>query len=344
MFLEILGWIFLIVIAVVAFFGWKIFRFYKRHANSDLSVAMSVLPAHDMELEPSNIEEWRERERLKFSESELKKIGAKHLGYFCVYNGYAIIRLSMWNFKNKATAVIYEACSTLDEENVTYIIDVVSRVEDGSVCLTTNPTVSYTERPKNHIAVYSETNSVIELLRAIKSAVPEGKILKKTTEPLDFFIECYQDTTVYAWKKEQLESNQTQQTLASVGVKITDELMEELVEIGITHSVEVHVDRARKKLAKHSKMNAEKWEKIREKIIIVNEEMNVDYIMDAVYQAIGEPTALQEKALEGFQITTEKMTDPIAAFQMLAQSLNLSVKRLVKFDEPIRTEIYLPIS
>ena len=81
MFLEILGIIFLVVICVVGFFAWKIYRFARAQANSDIATAISVLPSQEMELEPSNPGEWKEKERLEFTESELKRIGASHVGY-----------------------------------------------------------------------------------------------------------------------------------------------------------------------------------------------------------------------------------------------------------------------
>ena len=344
MFFEILGWIFLIILCVVAYFGWKFYRFFKRQTNSDLSLAMSVLPAQDMELEPSNVEEWQERERLAFNEAELKKIGARHLGYYCVYSGYAIIKVSIWDVKSKAAAVIYEACSSLDEKTVTFMFEVASKFKNGSVCVTTNPSVSYSNRPQNHIAVHKDSNSIITLLNAIKSTVPADKKLLKINDPIEFFLECYQDTTEFAWRKEQLESDITQQTLSSVGVNITEELMEELVEIGISYAVEVYTEKARKKLAKHSKMTAEKWERIRDQLIIVNEKMQVDHLLGVVYEVLGDCSESQDQVMEGFQMNTKELVDPIAAFQMLAQSLNLNVKRLVKLDEPVRTEIYLPLN
>lgn len=68
MFFEILGWIFLIILLVAAYYGWKIFRFFKKQVNSDFSTALSVLPDQNMELVPSNSEEWLEKEQLNFCE------------------------------------------------------------------------------------------------------------------------------------------------------------------------------------------------------------------------------------------------------------------------------------
>ena len=75
MFFQILGVIFLIVICTVGYFAWKIYRPVKAQEKSDIAIAMSVLPSQDMELEPSNSDEWKEKECLEHSESELKRVG-----------------------------------------------------------------------------------------------------------------------------------------------------------------------------------------------------------------------------------------------------------------------------
>ncbi|MGH1539971.1 MAG: hypothetical protein ACRBHB_06095 [Arenicella sp.] len=343
MFLQILGILFLIVICIVAYFAWKIYRFAKTQENSDIAVAMSVLPSQSMELELSGKDEWKEQEQLVYSESELKRVGATHVGYYCVYNGYAIIRISMWNFKDQAVAVLYEALSELDEDKVSFIYEVASKLDDGSLCITSNPHAAYESRPDKHKIVFNESKSIIDFLKLIKVEVPEGKKILKIKDPREFFLECYEDISEMGWMPEQLKSDKTQQTLSSVGVTITEELMKELIEMGVSYSIHINVRRARRKLAKHSKMSADQWEKIRDQLVFINEKMEVDHLVDAIYDLTGELSEIQEQALEGFQINTKELTDPIGAFQMLLQSLNLKVKRVASMDSPINTEVYLPL-
>lgn len=343
MFLQILGVIFLVIVAVVAYFAWKIYAFVKKQNNSDISVALSVLPAMEMELEPSNAQEWKEIERLGYTESELKKIGATHVGFYCVYNGYAIIRVSMWNFKDQAVVAIYEALSKLDKENVSFIYEVSCKLDDGSVCVTSNQHAVYDSRPENHKIVFKESNSILDLLKAIKSELPHGKKVKRIKDPKSYFLECYEDISEWGWRPEQIRSDKTQQVLSAVGVKTTDELMDELVEMGSSYSVEVNINRARRALAKHSKMSADQWEKIRDKLVFINESMKLDHLVEAVYDIAGELSEAQELVLDGFQANTEKLVDPIGAFQMLLQTLNLKVKRVTSMNVPVKTEVYLPL-
>ena len=72
MILDILGIIFLILLLVGAYYGWKVYRFFKLQSSSDIAVAMSVLPAQDMELEPSNNEEWVEKETARLSRKTIE--------------------------------------------------------------------------------------------------------------------------------------------------------------------------------------------------------------------------------------------------------------------------------
>lgn len=343
MFLQILGVLFIGVVCVAGYFAWKIYRLTRGHPRSDLETAISVLPARDMELEPSSSREWKEIERLEYNESELKRVGATHIGYFCVYSGYATIRVSMWNYKHQAVAVFYEGFSETDKDSVQFIYEVGCKVEGGSVCVTSNQHAAYDSRPANHTMVYQQSSSILELLKTLKAAIPEGKAIQKIADPREYFSECYEDTTEWAWRAEHLRSDKTRQVLASVGVNVTEALMDELVDLGISYSVEVNINRARRKLARESKMRADQWEKIRDKLVFVNERMQVFHLVDAVYELAGELSEVQERVLNGFEQNTEKLQDPVGAFQMLMQSLHIDAKRVAKMDSPVRTEVYLPL-
>ena len=116
-----------------------------------------------------------------------------------------------------------------------------------------------------------------------------------------------------------------------------------MIEIGISYSVTVNIKRARRKLAKHSKMSVEQWEKIRDKLVFVNDKMQVHHLVDAIYDLAGDLSETQEQALDGFQTNTDELIDPISAFQMLVQSLSLKAKRITSMKSPVKTEVYLPL-
>ncbi|MEM7468769.1 MAG: hypothetical protein AAF387_18025 [Pseudomonadota bacterium] len=343
MILQILGVIFLLVVGIVAYFGWKIYRLAKAASNSDIAKAMSVLPQIDMELIPASAKDWKETEQLEYAESELKKTGARHIGYFCVYNGHATIRISMWNCKDLAVAVIYEAFSDLDEDAVTFIYEVSCQLRGGTLCLTSNPHAIYEQRPGNHLIVHKDANSIRDLIKALKTELPKSSTVIKIKDAKDYFQTCYEDIAEWGWREDQLRSDKTQQLLSSIGIDVTEELMEQLVEMGESYTVDVYVDRARRRLAEKGNMSADEWESVRDKLVFINERMNVDHLISAVYELEGELSDIQEQALEGFEINTKELSDPVSGFQMLLQSLNLKAKRIAKMDKPIKTEVYLPL-
>lgn len=343
MFLQVLGVLFIAVVCVVGYFAWKLHRLSRGGGGSDLVTAISVLPAMEMELEPSSAREWKEVQRLEYAQSALKQIGAVHVGYYCVYQGQATIRVSMWSYKNQAVVVIYEGASDVDKNDVRFIYEVSCCLTDGTLCVTSNQHALYDSRPNRHKLVFRESGSILDLLKTLKSELPEGEKITRIEDPKAYFLECYEDTSEWAWKPEQLRSDKTRQVLASVGVKVTEELMDDLVQMGVSHSVEVNINRARRKLAKNSRMSVEQWEKIRDQLVFVNEYMQVDHLIEAVYELAGELSEVQERVVEGFQRNTENLQDPVAAFHLLMQSLHINAKRVSKMDSPVRTEVYLPL-
>lgn len=343
MFLQILGAIFLIILAVAAFFGWKAWRLIKGKVDSDLPLAMSVLPSLQLELQPSTADEWQDKDRLAYTEGRLKRVGAHHVGYYWMQHGMATIRISLWDFRQQAVAALYEAEAEGVDGKGMFVQEVACRLDGGSLCITSNPHALYDPRPANHVLRHNAAEDIVELIKALRPAIPEGRKLLKISDALEFFTEGYEDTSEWRWRKAQLMDEKTQQVLTAVGVKITDELMQQLIEYGADYSVEVAVKQARRKLARNPKLSAQQWEKMRDRLVIVNQRMQLDHVVDAIYAAAGELDDRQQQVLDGFCLTARELVDPIAAFQMLAQSMDLKIKRIASMEQPVRSEVYLPL-
>ena len=343
MFLKTLGIIFVIILLIVAYYGFKFYRFIKREMNSDLSLAMAALPDQDLELEPSNSQEWKEQEQLDFVENQLKKIGASHSGYYCVYGEHGTIRVSLWDFRSQQCVVIYEAFANTDEKQVSFIYEVACKLDDGSVCISSNPLSELTNKPAKHKTVFNESKSVLDFLKAMKDEIPEGKKVLKITDVKEYFIESYEEESAWAWEEDQIKSDNTQQVMATLGAKVDDDILDQLIEMGKDYAVQVNVNNARRKLANHSSMSVAQWEKIRDNLVFVNENMRVDDLVGAIYDLTGDLTENQEQVIDGFQENTDELIDPIGAFQLLIKALNLNVKRLTKMQSPVITEVYLPL-
>lgn len=343
MFLQILGVIFLIVLCVIVYYVWKFKRFLKVHANSDLTVAMSLLPALDLDFEASSRDAWKEQAQLDFLESQLKRIGAGNLGYFSIYHGEAEILISMWNFRNQAVAFIYEGHSGLKDDAVAFFFEVACKLKEGSFCITSNPHASYDARPERHRIVFNESNSIVDFVKALKTEIPVGEQPVMIKDPMQFSKQVYEDIAEWAWRPEELKGKKLQQVFAAAGIKVTDELMEQLIDMGRSYAIDVNIERAKRKLAKHSKMSVEKWEKIRDELVFVTENMDIDHLIESIYDLADELSDVQQQVLDGFEENTKELIDPLGAFQMLLSSLNLKAKRVATMETPIKTEIYLPL-
>ncbi|MDC0661029.1 hypothetical protein [Marinobacter sp. SS21] len=342
MILQILGVVFLILLLAIALLAWKVYRLVRARVNADLTMAMAVLPDQSMELEPSSADDWVERERLDFQQRQLKILGAHHVGYFCVHSGFAIIRLSLWKVKDWAVVALYEAQSSQASAEASFIYEVAGKLNDGSLCITSNAHAAYDSRPAGHRMLFDEADSITDFLKRLKQELTtEGKAIR-IADPREFFIECYEDTTEWSWREEQLTSDRTRQRLSSVGVHVTDELMQELVDLGRAYAVEININKVRRKLARNTRMSVAQWEKVRDRLIIVNEKMQLHHLLEAVYEAAGELSDTQEQVLDGFEHSTQELVDPISAFQMLVQSMNLKLRRIAATNHPVKSEVYLP--
>jgi hypothetical protein len=160
---------------------------------------------------------------------------------------------------------------------------------------------------------------------------------------MQFSQDAYAEIAEWTWRPEQLQSEKTQQVFAAAGVKVDDELMNELIDIGRNYAIEISVERAKRRLTKQSKISAERWEKIRNELVIVTDNMQPDHLIDAVYELAGELSDNQQQVLDGFADNTKKLSDPLGAFQMLLSALNLKVKRIASMETPVKTEVYLPL-
>jgi hypothetical protein len=342
-FLQVLGVIFLIILCVLAYYFWKIRRFFKAHANSNLSVAMTLLPALGLDLEDSSHEQWREREQLDFLESQLKRIGANHLGYFCLYHGNAEILVSMWNIKHQAVAFIYEGHSGIKGDASAFFFEVSCKLKTGSLTITSNPHAIYDSRPEQHRIVFNEANSIGDFIKALKTEIPAGEQPVVIKDPTQFSQDAYEEIAEWAWRPEQLKSEKTQQVFAAAGLKIDDELMNELIDTGRSFAIDISIERTKRKLTKHSKMSAERWERIRNELVIVSEHMQPDHLIEAIHDLAGDLSDVQQQVLDGFDANTKTLNDPLGAFQMLLSSLNIKAKRIATMEALGKTEVYLPL-
>lgn len=320
---------------------------------ADMGTAISVLPAQELDLKPSTLERWQLQEQIQALAEELVQINARNLGYFEVRHGYALIQISLWNYKQQAIIAIYEASTTVQPDSAHLFFEVACKTNSGSLCISTNANAANTSRPENHKLIHHSSNSVKELLKQLKTQLGQEQKAVRITDGKLFFNECYEDTTEWAWMPEQIKSQQTKQTLEIVGIAVTDELIEELLELGRLYQVEVNTRRALRRLASGLRNQANipesistsvaNLESLTDRLVVIHEKMDAVHIIDAIYDLTESLSDNQEKVIEGFQINNPTISDPISAFHLLLQATNLQPKRIATLHKPVRSEIFLKL-
>ena len=85
---------------------------------------------------------------------------------------------------------------------------------------------------------FNDSESLPQFFKTLKAEIPQGKKVLKIEDPKEFFMDSYQDAAEWNWRPEQLKSDKTKQTFATVGITVTQELLNGLIDMGISYSVD----------------------------------------------------------------------------------------------------------
>ena len=122
-----------------------------------------------------------------------------------------------------------------------------------------------------------------KFFRTLKANAPNDVEFIKIKDAKEFFHEVYIDTTEWSWREEQLRSDRTRQALVAIKIKPSEELLQQLIELGHSNTVDVYTEKARKRFARHSSMNLERWESIRDELVFVHQKMKLQDLRDAIW-------------------------------------------------------------
>lgn len=344
--LEILGALFLIVVFIGVYFAWKLYRSATAYKRTEFVKAMSVLPELDLGLEPSTRSDWINLDQLDFQEEHLRNKGADHVGYFSHYSDGALLRISLWNYKQRAVAALYETEVELTPGQAIFYFDLVARIKNGSICVSSNASAALDSRPSNHSLHLSRAPCVTKFFRTLKSNAPEDTEFIKIKDAKEFFDDVYTDTTEWAWREEQLRNDRTQQALVALKIKPSEELMQQLIELGHSNTVDVYTEKARKRFARHSSMNLERWELIRDELVFVHQKMKLQDLRDAIWDLSDQLSDEQEDLLDRLEAeeVTKQSYDALNVFKSLLSKLDIRARRVATMSSPIQSEVYLPRS
>ena len=135
-FLEILGVVFLIIVVVLAYYGFKIFRWFRKISNSKFCDAMNLLPPINFQMYEVAEPEWENFRRQKEDEEALAKYGFRSVGVFETQHWKTTTQFMILNNEKKGLcAAIYEARSYVEEQEKEifgYAVDLFLTFSDES--------------------------------------------------------------------------------------------------------------------------------------------------------------------------------------------------------------------
>lgn len=349
MFLQFLGFLLIIILAVGGYYGWKYFRSTGALQKTDIDNVIKILPQISLSLDTSNKQAWKGSDRLSQDEEKLGKLGCTHCGYFAAFLGGVSVQYSIWNFKECISVVIKETSEIEGElgmPNVNYSIEAGLKFKGGStIFVTTSDVARLLPREDKHPIILYKTNDVVEILKKSKAQIKDVKMVERVKDSQRFYMEAYNSHSAWLWEDKQLLSNEMQVLLATSNIEATEDLMQSLVYYGKFSLAEKIEAQIIERFPVQAKLTQEKWNEMRDNIVVVHEKMPAMLLSSALYQILGMPTQSQEEVLD--KLEEQQISDnPIMLFHDYYEKWNLKYKAkcIAKTKHPVMSEIYLRTS
>lgn len=348
--LQILGIVALILLPLAGFIGWKLHAKAKaaERLTANFDRALTTLPQLELTLQPSSVDAWANQSRIKTNEISLREAGLVHQGYFVSRSPLRNLQVSLWQFKNCLTVALCEnqiESDSFDEEMQTeYSCQTTARLNNGTIlCISNSETTKQLSSPERNPVITCDESDPLSIMRMIKANIPSGVKLVPIDDSQALFTACYECQSHWLWQPDQLRSEDVRGFLQDHEIEVSDELIHQLQEHGRSFLSQIYSHRVLERLSQAPTMDANHWQEIRGKCVVIHEKMSAEALSSALFQALPELTSEQEKELESLG-EGGPIHDPITSFQEYLDSFNTgsSTKRIAKMQQPVRAEVYLP--
>ena len=345
--LEILGVIFLVILCVLAYFGFKIYRFFRNSVDSNIVKAYEILPPIRMEFYPLTENSWKDKDRYKKDNEFLTKTGFQLDGIYETFANNVRTVISLWlNPKNRLIAVIYEASATTeDPSNITfYASELYLPYSDGSSITVTNNTHANTlPREPKHKMVMFDSSDFKELFLELKKHIAKDKKVKAIKNVRQHFMDVASEMNSWVWQKDQLKSEQVRDLFAQQGIALTEELVEELVVDAEAEKSMLLSDKIIQIFTEKTNISAAKWESMRDRVVVVHEKMSADDLVSCFYQLVEDMSDSDTEKVEAIE-ELDYIACPVTLFSSRLTQLRCAnrIKCIAKLKQPVLSHIYLP--
>ena len=347
--LEIFGVIFLVVLVIAAYFAFKVYRWFKQSGwgESDYGSVWDVLPPIRMEFIKYPHPDWINLERVRTDCEMLKKAGFIDCGTYETTMGQAASILHLWvNKKNGLYAILMEARTYpegLDEPICDYASELLMCFADNStLLLTNNRHANALPRPEHHRSVMIEAQTIKELFPHLKPNIPKGIKVKPVINPVNAVINFCNEYHSWLWEEAQLRSPEISELFQMLKIEVTDEMIEQLLETAEYEKTLALSDDIVKRLSKSSGMTADKWESLRERLVVVHDKLNANQLVDCFYDLLDVQDDKELDMIDAIGDMTS-IHSPVEVFSEHLAKLkrSSSVKRLATTREPVAAHVYV---
>jgi len=343
--LEALGILFIALIVLVGFFA---IRFYLRIKNAFadsqlIEPLINILPPLELDLIDSQRQRWSDLRALDAHESLLAQSGFALTGYFNSLLGLAEIELALWSHPKNGIVVAFMEASAEGVTSEGVYCDVFVRFNDGSNLTISNAPSGYAlPRPEHSVLIREESQDLKHLFVSLKANIPQGKKISPVKQAKSVYVRCFEDYSDWLWQEEQLRSEELSAIAKTLKFKLDDEAIESLLAYAHSERCEIRSQTVIDAFARQSNLSIEKWEQIRDRLVVVHEGMGGLEIADCVYALIPEVEESLEEALDELG-EEDVLDDALQAFTVTLKNFHLldAVKRIAQIRQGLRAEIYL---
>ncbi|MFQ3229431.1 hypothetical protein [Reinekea sp.] len=348
--LQILGVVFLIIILVVGFFVGRFFwriRKSLRTGSGPFSTVATSLPPINFGLERSAKKHWTYQSKINEDSELLKKLGFEDEGFYETFMGSVTAQLSLWRHPSKHINVAIAEVHADDGADIepVYFTDITIALEGGNFTVTNNPMPNTLPRPKGMFMKAIETDNLKALLSQLKTHFPKNQKVKPVANFKEYYVDQTQQYNAWIWQEAQLKSPQIATLFEPLKITLDDELVSELVSYARAEESELLQEKILKRLSKQPSLSAQKWEEIRNSLVVVHEKMTAPDIVSSLFQIFGnEALESIEDELEGFSDNTDAI-DPFKSLTLWVSKAGLSLpKPFASISKPHKAQIYLGVN
>lgn len=348
--LEILGVAFLVVLAVVAFYAFRFYRWLKHSAGdiNELLAVQTVLPPINFILHEAPDALWRCTERLQADRRWLQQSGFVHAGDFDAVLGQVEALIALWSHPELGIACAIYECSVYledqDDYHVAYMAELFVRFVGGSsLTFSNNEQANTLPRPAHHALQVIDSDDLAVAFAKLKATLAEQPLVEPIGDLVSTFTHFVSDYNSWLWEEPQLRSPEVSSLIAQLGITLDDAMVERLLAYGREEKSELLSARVLQRLAAKADMTAEKWERLRERMVVVHAQMSADELIDKFYLLLGEVCEKDEARIDAIA-ELEHIACPVTLFSSRLSQLKSAnrIKLVAKMERPVLSYVYVP--